>query len=66
MILGRKGFIFLAYVSKSLFITEGSQKELKPGRGLESGVDAEAWRKAAYCFAPHGLLGLLSCRRKDH
>jgi len=37
-----------------------SGQELKQGRNLEAGADAEAMERAAYWLAPHGLFSLLS------
>jgi hypothetical protein len=52
----------LAYASTLLFIIGGWNlgQELKQGRNLEAGMDAEAMEGAAYWLAPHGLLSLLS------
>jgi hypothetical protein len=41
-----------------------SGQELTQGRNLEAGADAEAMEGAAYLFALHGLLSLLSYRTK--
>ena len=41
-------------------------QELKQGRNLEAGADAEAIKGATYWFASHGLLSLLSYRTQDH
>jgi hypothetical protein len=50
-----------------LFITEvKSGQELKQGRNMKEGADAEAWRNAAYGLVPHGLLSLLSFRTQDN
>ena len=43
-----------------------SGQELKQGRNLEAGADAEAVEGAAYWLASHGLLSLLSYRTQGH
>ena len=53
--------IHSAYVSISLFITEGSQD-----RNLEAGAKTKAMRSAANWFVGHGSLSLLSYRTQDH
>jgi hypothetical protein len=40
--------------------------ELKKGKKLEAGADAESVEDAAYWLAPYGLLSLLSYRTQDH
>jgi hypothetical protein len=44
--VGRKGFIWLTLTSTSLFITERKLgQELRQGRNLEAGADAEAMER---------------------
>lgn len=50
----------------SLFIIKGTGTGTQAGRNLEARADAEAMEGAAYCFAPHFFLSLLSYRTKDH
>jgi hypothetical protein len=58
--LERKGF-YLAYISTSWFITEGSQDRNSNRAGnLEAGLMQRSWRGAAYLLVPRGLLSLLS------
>jgi hypothetical protein len=45
---------------------EQQGQELKQGRNLEAGADAEAVRGAAYCLTPRGLFSLLSYETQDH
>lgn len=41
-------------------------QEIKQGRNLEAGNEAEAMKGAIYCLAFHGWLNLLSYRIQDH
>jgi hypothetical protein len=58
---GRKSLFGLHF-----YIARNSGQELKQGRNLEAGPDAEAMEGAAYWFAPHGLLSLLCNITQDH
>jgi hypothetical protein len=62
--LRRKRFIQLVLPHCCSPSKEG-RTGLKQGRILEAGVDTEAMEGAAYCFAPHGLLSLISYRTQE-
>jgi hypothetical protein len=63
--LGRKGFIWRT-LPHHCSSQKKSRQELKQGRNLETGANAEAMEGAAYWLAPHGLLSLLAYRNQDH
>jgi hypothetical protein len=63
--LGRKGFIWFTLPHSSPSWKEVIQ-ELKQGRNLEAGADAEAMEGAAYWLAPHGLLILFCYRTQNY
>ena len=63
--LRRTGFIWLTPPRGCSSLKESGQ-ELKQGRNLEAGADAEAMEGAAYWLAPHGLLILFCYRTQNY
>ena len=61
---GEKGLFGLCLHTDSHGMKSG--QELKQGRNLKAGADAEAMERAAYWLASTGLLSLLSYRTQDH
>jgi hypothetical protein len=63
--LERKRFISSTY-PESQSIDERPRQELKLGRHLEAGADAEAMKECCLPASSHGLLHQLSSRTQDH
>jgi hypothetical protein len=59
--------VYSGYISTFLLITEGSQDRNYNRRGtVRQELIQRLWRGAAYWFAFHSFLSLLSYRTKDH
>jgi hypothetical protein len=63
--LGRKGFIQLTLLPSCSSLKK-SEQDLRQGRILEAGADAEAMEGAAYWLAPLDWLSLHAYKTQDH
>ena len=62
-----EGRVYLAYISKALFIIEGKSRQNSTRAGTwRQELMQRPWKDAAYWLAHHGLFSLLSYRTQDH